>query len=88
LLTVLPADRGNAAVVLSTSHYNQKIAIRLQDKAYAKLKKDPTKSIEHNTVFLLKKSLYPKDVCQQVPSQSSRLPRLYGLPKIHKPGSR
>jgi hypothetical protein len=45
LLTVLPADKGNAAVVLGTLDYNKNIATLLQDKAYAKLKKDPTESI-------------------------------------------
>jgi hypothetical protein len=34
---VLPADKGNAAVVLGTSDYNRKIAALLEDKAYKKL---------------------------------------------------
>jgi hypothetical protein len=37
-LTVLPADKGNAAVVLGTSEYNQMIVVLLEDKAYKKLK--------------------------------------------------
>jgi hypothetical protein len=32
-LTILPVDKGNAAVVLGTSDYNKKIATLLQDKA-------------------------------------------------------
>jgi hypothetical protein len=64
---------------------NAKVAALLQDKAYAKLKKDPTGSIEHNSV-LLKKSSVAEKVYQQVRPQGSRPPRLYGLPKIHKPG--
>jgi hypothetical protein len=43
-------------VVLGTSDYNKKIATLLQDKAYVKLKKDPTESIERKTVLFLKKS--------------------------------
>jgi hypothetical protein len=39
LLTVLPADKGSAAVVLGTIYDNQKIVTFLQDKAYAKLKR-------------------------------------------------
>jgi hypothetical protein len=54
LLTVLPADKGNAAVVLGTSDYNRNIATLLQDKAYATLKKDPTESIERKTGPFLK----------------------------------
>jgi hypothetical protein len=84
--TVLPADKGNAAVVMGTSDYNRKIATLLQNKAYSMFKKDPTESIELKTVLLLKKSSFPEEVCQQVRLQGSRSPRLYGLPKIHKPG--
>jgi hypothetical protein len=51
-------------VVLGTSDY-KKIATLMQDKAYAKLKKVPTESIERKTVLLLKKSSFP-EVCQQV----------------------
>jgi hypothetical protein len=64
LLTALPADKGNAAVVLGTSDYNQKTTTLLQDKAYVKLKKDPTESIECKTI--LKKSSVVEVVCQQV----------------------
>jgi hypothetical protein len=46
VLTVLLADKGNAAVVLDTSDYNWKIAALMEDKAYKKLKKDPTDSVE------------------------------------------
>jgi hypothetical protein len=86
LLPVIRAAKGNAAVVLCTSDYNQKIATVLRDKAYVKLKKDPIESIEHKTVLLLKKSSFPEDVYQLLRPQGSRAPRLYGLPKIHKTG--
>jgi hypothetical protein len=85
-LTVFPADKGYAAVVMGTSNYNRKISTLLQDMAYAMLKTDPTESIERKTVLLLKMSSFPEEVCQQVRTQGSRPPRLYGLPEIHKPG--
>jgi hypothetical protein len=44
LLTVLPANEGNAAMVLGTSDYNRMIATLLEDKANEKLKKHPTDS--------------------------------------------
>jgi hypothetical protein len=70
-------------VVLGTSDYNQKIATLLQDKAYRKLEKGPTESIELKTV-LLKKVSFAEEICQLVRSLGSRPPRLYELPKIHK----
>jgi hypothetical protein len=51
-LTVLPTEKGNAAVVLGTSDYNQKIAALLEDKAYKRLKMYPTDSVERKTVLL------------------------------------
>jgi hypothetical protein len=84
-LTVLPADKGNAIVVQNTSDYNRKIAALLEDKAYKKLKKDPTDSVERKTVLLLKKSPIAAEVGQQLRPQDCRPPRLYGLPKFHKP---
>jgi hypothetical protein len=79
LLTVFSADIGNDAVVLGTSDYNQNIAILLQNKAYAKLKKDPTECIESKSDLLLKKSSFA-EVCRQVRPQSCRQPGLCGLP--------
>jgi hypothetical protein len=66
VLTVLPAEEVNVAVVLGISDYNRKIAALMEDKTYKKLKKDPTDSIERKTVLLLKKSLTAEEVCQQL----------------------
>jgi hypothetical protein len=82
--TVLPADKGNAAMILDTSDYNQKIAALLEDNAYKELKKDPTDSVECKTVLLLKKSRIA-EVSQELQPQGSRPPSPCGLPKIHKP---
>jgi hypothetical protein len=84
-VTVLPADKGNATMVLNTSDYKRKIAALLEDKAYKKLKKDPTDAVERKTVLLLKKSPISDEVCQQLQLQGSRPHSLYGLPNIHEP---
>jgi len=85
-LTILPADKGDATVILNTMDYKLKIASLLEDSAYKKLNKDPTDSIERKTTQLLKKSSLPEDLCKQLQPTGSRAPRLYGLPKIHKEG--
>jgi hypothetical protein len=65
LLPILLADKGNAAIVLCASDYNQNTATLLEDKAYKKLKNDPMDVIECKTVLLLK--MFPiADVCQQL----------------------
>jgi len=84
-LTILPADKGNATAVLNTSDYKQKISL-LEDPAYRKLAKDPTHSIERKTTSLLRKSSLPEETRRRLSPASSRPPRTYGLPKIHKDG--
>src|SRR5215469_1292483 len=85
-LTILPADKGNATVILNSTDYKQKINTLLEDSAYRRLTKDPTESTERKTTRLLKKSTLSEDICKQLSPSGSRPPRLYGLPKIHKEG--
>jgi hypothetical protein len=85
-LTILPADKGNATVILNTADYKQKITSILEGPAYRRLIRDPTDSTERKTTLLLKKSILTEDICKQLRSSGSRPPRLYRLPKIHKEG--
>jgi hypothetical protein len=61
-LTVLPADKGNASVILNTIDYEQKINALLKDSTYKKLTKDSTEAIERKTTLLLKKANLPEDI--------------------------
>ena len=46
-ITILPADKGRATVVLNADKYDQKVNTLLEDtKTYVKLKKDLTKSYQ------------------------------------------
>jgi hypothetical protein len=63
-LTVLPADKDNAMVILNTVDYIQKINALLDDSTYKKLAKDPTDSVERKTALLLKKSKLAEDICK------------------------
>jgi hypothetical protein len=83
-MTVLPADKGNATVVLLSEDYHSKIRIVLSDPVYKKLTADPTNRIERRTTALVKKSEIPEDDAKRLTPHASVPPRLYGLPKIHK----
>ena len=48
------------------------------------LARDPTEAVERKTILLLKKSSLAEEACKRLRPASSRPPRLYGLPKIHK----
>jgi hypothetical protein len=85
-LTILPADKGNATVVLNTVEYNRKIGALLEDPAYRVLARDSTEAVVHKTILLLKKFSLAEEVCKRLHPTGSIPPRLYGLPKIHKEG--
>jgi len=85
-LTILPAEKGNATVVLNTSDFKQKISSLLQDPEYRKITNDPADSIARKTTALLKKSSLTEETRRQQCPGGSRPLRLYGLPKIHKEG--
>ena len=83
------ADKGNAMVVMEKRDYDRKIRELLKDTStYRKLQKDPTPTQEskisrklislHNGKEIMAK-LY-----NRLRSSGSQLPRIYGLPKIHK----
>ena len=85
-LTILPADKDNATVVLNTVDYKQKITSLLQDPSYRRLARDPTDSTERKTTPLLKKSTLTEGLCKQLRPADSGPPRLYGVLKVHKEG--
>ena len=91
-ITILPADKGRATVILDATTYDDKINALLNDgKTYLKLDKDPTKNYQNKLIKLLKEfksegnlseakysKLYPSACC---------VPQFYGLPKVHKEGA-
>ncbi|XP_037505083.1 uncharacterized protein LOC119381202 [Rhipicephalus sanguineus] len=90
-IVILPADKGNATVVLDTAVYKRKMLDLLEDQdTYIRLTRDPTLKVQKELQKLL------SDVFRFVPPEHKGLyysllchngsaPALYGLPKIHKP---
>jgi hypothetical protein len=60
-ITILPADKGNAIVVLNTVHCSQKIGVLLQDPYDRRLAKDPTETVECKTSLLLHLQSFTSD---------------------------
>ncbi|XP_046401606.1 uncharacterized protein LOC124167667 [Ischnura elegans] len=81
---VLPADKGNATVLLNTDDYHRKVLDILQDPAYRRLSRDPTDSITRKTIALIKKSGLPIEAAKRLYPPAPAPPKLYGVPKIHK----
>ncbi|XP_062837651.1 uncharacterized protein LOC134299269 [Anolis carolinensis] len=83
-IIILPADKGNATVIMETKQYKEKIRQLLDPTIYKKLKQDPTNKITRKTNTLIKNSSINFDIRQQLCKSEALPPRLYGLPKIHK----
>ena len=89
-IVLLPADKGRATGVMNRSDYSAKMQAMLDDRdTYQTLSKDPTTFLESkmNRVLLkLRRDGRLSDrTYDQLRSSTGRVPRLYGLPKIHKP---
>ena len=88
-IVIVPADKGRSTVVMNKSDYNTKMNKLLEDRTtYLPLKKDPTKTIKNQLVDLLKKWKQQQRISDRLYFQlyptAEIIPKLYGLPKIHK----
>lgn len=83
---VLPADKGNATVIMDTVDYISKMRTLLNDSSYKHINTDPTTYLEKTTRSKIKQSPIDEDIqIHLIPREkSSRCPKLYGLPKVHK----
>ena len=85
---ILPADKGNATVLLDKEEYDRKVRELLDDTSYQSIKKNPTLKIERKVTEVLrsleKNGKLPNDLRKRVQNQQNSTPQLYGLPKIHK----
>ena len=86
-------DKGSGVVILNTADYDSKLSSILSDASKFQLingSKDLTESVEKQLAMRLKDlkdqlHISSKEFFQLKPT-GSRIPRLYGLPKIHKQG--
>ena len=87
-IIILPADKGNAAAVMGRVKYSNKLADLIGNGGYCKVKKDPTLKTERKLSQILgkNKDLIPQTKYSQLIQHYSKLPHIYGLPKIHKDG--
>ncbi|KAM7284822.1 uncharacterized protein ISCGN_001916 [Ixodes scapularis] len=88
-IVVLPADKGNATVLLDRADYDEKALQLLNTDAYMILPKDPTAKIQASLNKMLStifdgypesRGLYLGLICR-----NGSAPAFYGLPKVHKP---
>ena len=88
-LMILPAEKGNAVVIVDCDVYECKITTILKDeRTYKEVKKDPTASMERKMnsklQSLRKQGSIPDKLYSCLRSSCGKTPLLYGLPKICK----
>ena len=81
---ILPADKGNATVMMKRCDYDGKIEEMLGTGTYGKLRGDPT-ATQENRLSRKRKGLEKNGEINRLRPTGSQPPRIYGLPKIHKP---
>lgn len=86
-LRISKADKGNSIVVLDNSDYINKVNDVLNDNNFKLLKNDPTAMFSKNVNTLIQNSnlLFKDDEKRYLRIMNPQSPRLYGLPKLHKP---
>ena len=86
---ILKADKDNATVVLDRVEYDNKVLALLNTQTYIELKSDPTARIERKICSKLsdlkKSDKLSQKVYDRLRPCATVCPKIYGLPRIHKP---
>ena len=87
-IVIVPADKGNATVVLDAVDYEQKAMDVIGKKPFERVDNDPTRKVEDGindlTYALLKAGKIKKPFYSYLRASSCPLPRFYGRAKVHK----
>ena len=89
-IIITKADKGNTLVVMDTKDYDSKLNALLKDeKTYKQLSFDPTdsytKKFKNELKSLKEEGKITPQLFYKFLPRGSLCPKLYGLPKIHKP---
>ena len=91
-ITILPADKGRAVVVMNATDYKQKAKDLLSDtNTYKAVTRDPTSKYKAELSTKLREIRSQNEITdaqhRHLLPTSTMTPRFYGLPKVHKPGT-
>lgn len=87
----LKPDKGSGIVIINKKDYIEKVENMLNTDDYVKLDNNPLEQMAEETKNLLKgcRSVFNyNDIKYKLVNSNPTIPRLYALPKIHKPGDK
>lgn len=85
------ADKGNAVVILNKGDYFEGMNLHIKESAYIEIKKNPLLKLIRESTAIIKSCIlevFPKLHNLMFRNSNPTLPRMYGLPKIHKEGNK
>ena len=82
------ADKGNSVVILDSSEYLRRMDLMLTEGDNTELSSSPLNKMKNNVIDVLQKysNIIGKSTTWKLKNSNPQVPRMYGLPKIHKPG--
>ena len=85
-ITILPADKGRSTIILNTKDYESKLSTLLSNSnTYEKPQKDPTLKFKRTDQMIQRwQTEDPIPTILKHFIYSRIIPKMYGLPKIHK----
>ena len=87
-IVILPADKGNATVLMDKETYDNKIHMIISEGNYSVIRRDPTKGIERKIReklwSLVQREEISMDLYRRLRPEHCPSPYLYGVPKVHK----
>ena len=88
-ISVHPADKGRATVVMDKADYHQKMEQLFSDETtYTRLEEDPTQGYRNAILDVLRpmQSYLPPSIYFRLFPTTTNPPLAFGQPKVHKPG--
>ncbi len=91
-ITILPADKGGATVIMDKADYKDKALQQLSDTlTHSVLNTDPTpkqaRAIQKTLDKLMRNEVLPAPTVRTLSPKETSIARTYGVPKIHKMGN-
>ena len=86
-IVILKADKGGATIILNKEDYVNKMKSHLDlSGCYKKLNKNPLSCITREVAETIKRPYIDDDIKKKLLTSDPLIPRIYGLPNIHKSG--